>query len=57
LTAAVLLVTHDLREAFLLSDRVAVLHHGRVRQIGSREELTQRPADEFIAEFVSEFAT
>jgi osmoprotectant transport system ATP-binding protein len=57
MTAAVLLVTHDLREAFLLSDRVAVLHRGRVRQIGSREELTERPADDFIAEFVSEFAT
>jgi osmoprotectant transport system ATP-binding protein len=53
--AAVLLVTHDLREAFLLADRVAVMEGGRVRQIGSREELTRSPADAFVREFVAEF--
>ncbi len=57
LTAAVLLVTHDLREAFLLADRVAVMFAGRVRQVGSREELLERPADDFVREFVSEFAS
>jgi len=55
--AAVLLVTHDLREAFLLADRVAVLRDGRVRQVGSREELTRAPADAFVAEFVAEFGS
>ncbi len=55
--AAVLLVTHDLREAFLLADRVAVLRDGRVRQVGSREELTRSPADAFVAEFVAEFGS
>ena len=55
--AAVLLVTHDLREAFLLADRVAVLAGGRVRQVGSREELTRAPADAFVAEFVAEFGS
>ena len=53
--AAVLLVTHDLREAFLLADRVAVLRDGRVRQVGSREELTRSPADAFVAQFVAKF--
>jgi osmoprotectant transport system ATP-binding protein len=55
--AAVLFVTHDLREAFLLADRVAVLRDGRVRQVGSREELTRSPADAFVAEFVAEFGS
>jgi len=57
LKAAVLLVTHDLREAFLLADRVAVLEGGRVRQVGSREELTRSPADSFVREFVAEFGS
>ena len=56
LTSAVLLVTHDLREAFTLADRVAIVHEGRVRQVGSREDLVDRPADSFVAEFVSEFS-
>ncbi|MGH9366240.1 MAG: ATP-binding cassette domain-containing protein [Thermoanaerobaculia bacterium] len=51
---AVLLVTHDLREAFRLADRVAVVDRGRLRQAGTREELTERPADDFVREFVAE---
>ena len=55
-TGAIVLVTHDLREAFLLADRVAVMNAGRVLQIGTREDLLTRPADAFVREFVSELA-
>lgn len=53
---AVLLVTHDVREAFRLGDRVAVLERGEVLQVGTPEELRQRPASDFVREFVSESA-
>jgi osmoprotectant transport system ATP-binding protein len=54
LKKAVLLVTHDMREAFLLADRIAVMDRGRIRQAGTKAELLERPADEFVREFVSE---
>jgi osmoprotectant transport system ATP-binding protein len=57
LASAVLLVTHDLSEAFRLADRIAVLHRGRVRQVGTREELTGNPADAFVREFVAELSS
>ena len=56
LTAAVLFVTHDLREAFLLADRVAVMQRGRIAQVGTPDDLIRRPSDAFVREFVSEVA-
>lgn len=47
-----LFVTHDQEEAFDLSDRVAVMDAGRVRQTGRPEELYDEPADPFVAGFV-----
>jgi tungstate transport system ATP-binding protein len=44
--------THDRLEALRLSDRVAVMHEGRVLQIGSPEEVMNHPVNEFVASFV-----
>jgi osmoprotectant transport system ATP-binding protein len=51
---AVLLVTHDLREAFRLADRVAILDRGRIRQVGAPREILDAPADDFVRDFVSD---
>src|SRR5437870_426572 len=47
-----LYVTHDQAEAMVISDRVAVLHRGRVEQVGSAEDLFRRPRTRFVAEFI-----
>lgn len=45
-------VTHDQEEALTLSDRVAVFNEGKIQQVGSPEDLYQRPATEFVAGFL-----
>jgi spermidine/putrescine ABC transporter ATP-binding subunit len=45
-------VTHDQTEALALSDRIAVLSHGRIEQIGTPGEIYERPASAFVAEFI-----
>jgi iron(III) transport system ATP-binding protein len=45
-------VTHDQDEALSMSDRIVVLEHGRIRQIGTPVEVYQDPADLFVADFV-----
>lgn len=45
-------VTHDQAEALSLSDRIAVLHDGGIRQCGTPMELYTRPGDLFVAEFI-----
>jgi spermidine/putrescine ABC transporter ATP-binding subunit len=44
-------VTHDQAEAFAVADRVALMNHGRIVQIGTANELYRRPLDRFVAEF------
>jgi len=45
-------VTHDQTEALALSDRIAVLSHGRIEQIGTPAEIYEHPASTFVAEFI-----
>src|SRR5512136_2445212 len=45
-------VTHDQEEALTLSDRIAVLDHGKIQQIGSPRDLYQRPENSFVADFI-----
>jgi len=47
-------VTHDQDEAFSVSDRVLVIHRGRLEQLGSPREILDEPATEFVARFVGE---
>jgi iron(III) transport system ATP-binding protein len=47
-----LYVTHDQAEAMVISDRIAVLEHGRVVQAGTADELFDRPRTRFVAEFI-----
>jgi len=47
-------VTHDQSEALSLSDRIAVMSDGRIRQCGTPDEIYRRPADRFVASFVGD---
>ena len=50
----VICVTHDQEEALTLSDRIAVMNHGRIEHLGTPEELYERPQTPFVAEFLGE---
>jgi len=45
-------VTHEQEEAFALGDRVAVINHGALEQVGTAPELYENPATKFVATFV-----
>ncbi len=47
-------VTHDQSEALTMSDRIAVLNHGRIEQLGSPIDLYEKPRNEFVADFIGE---
>ena len=45
-------VTHDQEEALTMSDRIAVMNHGRVEQVAAPEEVYERPTTTFVAGFI-----
>ena len=50
----VLYVTHDQEEAMSMSDRIAILNHGRIDQVGPPGEVYERPANPFVGRFLGE---
>ncbi|MCC7375646.1 MAG: ABC transporter ATP-binding protein [Verrucomicrobiales bacterium] len=47
-------VTHDQEEALTMSDRIGVMHQGRLLQVGTPTEIYDRPVSRFVAQFVGE---
>ena len=45
-------VTHDQEEALTLSDRIAVMHQGRLQQVGTPQEIYESPHNRFVADFI-----
>ncbi|MDY0388694.1 MAG: ABC transporter ATP-binding protein [Methanolobus sp.] len=45
-------VTHSFEEAFTLADRIAIMHGGKIHQIGSPDEVFRKPNSRFVADFV-----
>jgi osmoprotectant transport system ATP-binding protein len=48
----IILVTHDLREALKLGDKIMLVEKGEIMQYGTREEILNQPANNFVKEFV-----
>lgn len=52
----IVMVTHDLHEAFFLGDRVALMQQGTLVQVGTPGEIREHPANDFVAQFVRDAA-
>ena len=47
-----IMVTHDQEEAMAMADRIVVMNHGHIEQVGTSKAIYQKPASRFVAEFV-----
>ena len=52
LDLTVIMVTHDMTEALLMADRIAVMKQGKVQQIGSPSELLNAPSDPYVRKLI-----
>lgn len=52
LETTMIYVTHDQVEAMMMGDRVVVMNHGRIQQVGEPMQVYDRPANRFVAEFI-----
>ncbi|WP_157015806.1 quaternary amine ABC transporter ATP-binding protein [Mesorhizobium xinjiangense] len=50
----IIFITHDLDEALTLGDRIAIMHNGAIVQIGTAEEIVDKPADDYVAAFTKD---
>jgi len=50
----IVFVTHDMEEALRMADQVVIMRKGRIEQMGTPEEIQDRPATEFIRNFIGE---
>ena len=48
----IMMVTHDLAEAFKLADRIVLMNKGKIVQQGTKYELLNKPVNDFVAEFI-----
>ena len=46
-------ITHDLDEAVRIGDRIAIMHDGRLVQVGTAEDIVMNPANDYVADFVA----
>ncbi|WP_367607836.1 ATP-binding cassette domain-containing protein [Legionella sp. W05-934-2] len=53
LNKTIIFVTHDINEAFRLADRIAILHEGKLQQIGTKEALQTQPATDFVRQLLT----
>ncbi|MBV7263306.1 putative 2-aminoethylphosphonate ABC transporter ATP-binding protein [Photobacterium sp. 2_MG-2023] len=49
-----IMVTHDQEEALAMADRIVVMNHGCIEQVGTPQEIYQNPSSRFVAEFVGQ---
>lgn len=50
--ATIIFVTHDQEEALALADRICLMNHGRIEQVGAPQEIYERPGNTFVADFI-----
>jgi osmoprotectant transport system ATP-binding protein len=49
----IVLVTHDLNEALKLGDRIIILEKGKIQQIGTKQDILNKPANQFVIDFIN----
>src|SRR5438874_961752 len=50
--ATIIFVTHDQEEALALADRICLMNEGQIEQLGAPEDIYERPANVFVADFI-----